>query len=128
YLKSKFAGEQLYTWMQEQLSEVYFQAYKIAYELSRAAEQAYRYERGEPDARFVRFGYWDSRRKGLVAGEKMLLDLRRMEAAYLQKNRREYELTKEISLGKRFAVNLLQLLATGRTTVTLPESLFDLDH
>ena len=128
YLRDKFTNDELYDWMASELSAVYFQSYKLAYDMARRAEKAYQFERGERDASFVSFGYWDSRRKGLCAGEKLALDLRRMEAAYLEKNRREYEITKHVSLAEQFPLNLLELRATGSTEISLPESLFDLDY
>jgi hypothetical protein len=74
------------------------------------------------------FGYWDSLRKGLLAGERLQLDLRRLEVAYIDQNRRDYELTKHISLAllDPFALHLLR--TTGKCIVTLPEWLFDRDH
>jgi len=49
------------------------------------------------DLRIIKFGYWDGGRKGLLAGEQLGLDLRRLELAYLEHNRREHEMTKHVS-------------------------------
>jgi hypothetical protein len=51
-----------------------------------------------------------------------------MEASYLSKNRREYEITKHISLAEQFPLKLLLLRATGSVQFKLLESLFDLDY
>ncbi len=75
----------------------------------------------------IKFGYWDAGRKGLLAGEALTLDLRRLELAYLEQNRREYELTKHVSLARLDPLALLKLKATGACEVTVPEWLFDLD-
>jgi hypothetical protein len=128
YLREKFTNEELYDWMAGEVSTVYFQAYKLAYDLGRRAEKAYQMERAELQASFVSFGYWDGRKKGLVAGEKLLHDLRRMEAAYLEKNRREYEVTRAISLAEHFPEALVRLRATGSATISIDESLFDRDY
>jgi len=51
--------------------------------------------RPELDAQdFVKFNYWDSGRKGLLSGDTLYLDLKRMEMAYLENNTRELELTR----------------------------------
>jgi len=50
-----------------------------------------------------------------------------MEMAYHENNKREYELTKHISLLQLSPLALLQLRTTGRCTVALPEELFDID-
>lgn len=128
FLKGKFTAEALYDWHVEQLSDLYYQAYKLAYELCRSVEKAYRYERGEPTARFVSFGSWDGRRKGLLAGEKLQLDLRRMQSAFLEENRREYEITKSISLAEHFPDALVMLRNGGKATIALDEALFDRDY
>jgi hypothetical protein len=62
------------------------------------AKRAYRFELGEDTTSFVQFGYWDSLRKGLSAGERLSQDLKRMEAAYLDRNQHKFEITKHVSL------------------------------
>ncbi len=126
-LHDKFTNRELYDWMVSQISGIYFQNYQLTYDLAKRAERAYRYELGLPDSNFIQFGYWDSLRKGLLAGERLSHDLKRMEAAYLDLNRREYELTKQISLLLIDPVALLRLKETGECFVDLPETLFDLD-
>ena len=51
-----------------------------------------------------------------------------MEAAYLDQNKREYELTRHVSLRQLDPLALLTLKATGVCEVTLPEWLYDLDN
>ena len=80
YLRDKYTNEQLYGWMLGQLSGVYFQAYKVAFDAAQQAERAFRFERGDASSSFIEFSYWDSLKKGLFAGERLLLDLRRMES------------------------------------------------
>ena len=47
YLRDKYTNEQLYGWMLGQLSGVYFQAYKVAFDAAQQAERAFRFERGD---------------------------------------------------------------------------------
>jgi len=127
FLHDKFTNRELYDWMVSQISGIYFQSYQLTYDLAKRAERAYRFELGLADSNFIQFGYWDSLRKGLLAGERLSYDLKRMEAAYLDLNRREYELTRQISLLLTDPVALLRLKETGECFVDLPEALFDLD-
>jgi hypothetical protein len=127
FMRSKFTNTELYTWMTGQLSTVYFQSYQLAYDLSKRAEQAYRYELAT-DSNFIRFGYWDTMKKGLLGGEKLLLDIKRMEVSYINKCKREYELMKHISLASVAPEALMQLRNTGKCDVTIPEVLFDMDY
>src|SRR5262249_38869882 len=94
HLRTKYTDEELYGWMQGQLAGLYFQTYKLAFDLAKKAERAFRHELGLQDSSFVQFGYWDNLKSGLLAGERLQTDLRRMEAAYLDRNRRELEITK----------------------------------
>ncbi|MEZ0109731.1 hypothetical protein ABH920_003745 [Catenulispora sp. EB89] len=127
FLYTKYTTQELYDWMAGQLSTTYFQAYQLAYDVAKRAEQAYRRELGLDDSAFIQFGYWDSLRSGLLAGELLSTDLARMEASYLELNAREFELTKRVSLAQLDPNALLRLKETGTCFVTLPEALFDLD-
>ncbi|HSW59252.1 MAG TPA: hypothetical protein VLJ60_00555 [bacterium] len=88
----KFTNEQLYDWMVSQLSSVYFISYDMAYRLAKKAELAYKYELGM-DANVVSFGYWNSLHRGLLAGELLSTDIRKLELKYMDNNARRYEIT-----------------------------------
>lgn len=127
-MRTKYTNAELYDWMVSQVSSLYFQAYQLAYDVAKRAERAFRYELGVPDSSYIRFGYWDSLKKGLLAGEKLSVDLMKLEAGYIDRNRRELELVKHVSLAEVAPVAFLQLKETGSCTVDLPELLFDLDY
>jgi hypothetical protein len=128
FMRSKFTNRELYDWMVGQISGIYFQSYQLAYDVAKRAERAYRYELGLRESSFIQFGYWDSLKKGLLAGERLSYDLKRMEVAYFDQNRREYEIAKHISLLSIDPVSLVKLKQTGECFVTLPEPLFDIDY
>jgi peptidoglycan hydrolase-like protein with peptidoglycan-binding domain len=128
FMRDKYTNQELYSWMVGQLSTVYFQMYQLAYDVAKRSERAYRFELGLTNSNFVQFGYWDSLKKGLMAGEKLHHDLKRMEVTYLEQNRREYEITKHVSISRLNPMALLELRETGECFVTLPEALFDLDY
>jgi hypothetical protein len=130
FLKEKFTNQDLYTWMQGEISKIYYECYKFAFDIAKKAEQTMKHElmRKElDDMTFIKFNYWDSGRKGLLSGEALYLDLKRMEMAYHDHNKREYEMTKHVSLQQLNPNALLQLKATGSCEITIPEWLFDLD-
>jgi hypothetical protein len=116
----------LYTWMRREVRALYNANLSLACAVARKAERALQYELGDPQQSFVQFGYAGGK-EGLLAGEKLLLDIRRMEDAYHELNQREYELTRHVSLRQLDPVALLTLRATGACEVSMPESLFDLD-
>lgn len=126
--EERFTGVDLYSWMITHLSTLYFQSYQMAYDLAKRAERCYRHEMGVSTSNYISFGYWDSLKKGLLAGERLQKDLRRLELAYNDKNKREYELVKNISLLQLNPMALQQLILTGNCEFTTPEVWFDLDH
>jgi hypothetical protein len=128
FLRGKFTNQDLYQWMIGQVSGLYFQSYQLAYDLAKRAETCFQFELGLPQSSYVNFGYWDSLKKGLLAGEKLQYDLRRLEAAYLEENRREFEIAKHVSLALLDPFALVKLRETGRCLFDLPEEIFDLDY
>lgn len=128
FMRSKYTNQELYQWQVGQISGVYFQSYKLAYDLAKRAERCFRFELGVQDSSYIQFGYWDSLKKGILSGEKLQYDLRRLETAYLEQNRREFELTKHISMVLLDPLALVKLRETGRCFINLPEEIFDLDY
>jgi hypothetical protein len=129
-LRTKFTNEDLYAWSQGEISRLYYEYYRFAYDTAKRAERAMKLElmRPELDAQdFVQFNYWDGGRKGLLTGEALYLDVKRMETAYHESNTRELELTKNVSLRQLDPLALLTLKTTGTCTVTIAEWLYDLD-
>lgn len=115
-----------HAWMKRETKALHAKAFQLAFEVAKKAERALQNEIGDPDLSFVQYNYLDGT-QGLLAGEKLLFDLRRMDASYRELNQREYELTKHVSLLQVNPRALIELRATGTCTFTLPEELFDLD-
>jgi len=122
----KRTNKALYTWMKREVKGLYSQCFQFAFDVARKAERALQHELGKPDLHYLQFGYLAGK-EGLLAGEKLYLDVKRMEMAYIDLNRREYELTRHVSLTQVDPLALIELRATGRCTVRLPEALFDMD-
>ena len=100
FLTGKFTNRDLYDWIASRVSSLYFQGYQLALDTARQAEACYQQELAVDDT-FITLGGWDGLRRGLLAGETLHSDLRRMEAAYLRNSAREIELTKTVSLALR---------------------------
>jgi hypothetical protein len=130
FLRDKFTNKELFRWMASQISQVYFRSYQLALDQARRAELAYRHELGLSGeySPVIQTGYWDNLRKGLVAGDRLYHDLKRLEAAYLDQNKREYEITKHVSLAMLDPVALMRLKLTSECSIELPEALFDIDY
>lgn len=124
YMTSKYTNKDLYNWMINSLSTLYFKSYKLAYDVAKKAQNSYKFELGK-EASFIQFGYWDSLKKGLLAGESLYQDIKSMEVSYLDENKREYELTKEIDLDENALNNLI---TTGTCSIDINELDFDKDY
>ena len=102
-LSEKFTNNDLYIWLEKELGKVFSQYVNLLIDVAKMAERAYHFEiDGTTDtvSEFIGNNYWDSFYKGLLAPERILLDLRRMEKAYLEKDRHEMEITRPIRLSE----------------------------
>jgi hypothetical protein len=129
FLQTKFTSAVFYDWMQSDLSGLYYQYYRFACDTARQAEQTMKQELMRPEldgTQFIQFNYWDSGHQGLLSGEALYLDIKRMELAYYDNNKRELELTRHVSLRQLDPLALLALRITGSCTITVPEWLFDM--
>ncbi len=128
FMKTKYSNQELYQWMKGETFTIYKQCYQLAYEMAKKAEKAYRLELGESNTTFIKYGFWDSTKEGLMAGDKLHLALRQLESSYINNNKREMELTKHISLKMLNPEALIRLREVGSCEITIPEVMFDLDH
>ncbi len=127
FMHTKFTNNDLYQWMVGQISSVYYGAYQVAFDFAKKAERCYQFELGRTDT-FIQYGYWDSTKKGLQSADQLFSDLKRMETSYIDNNKREYELTKNVSLAILDPLALVALRATGTCNFAIPEALFDMDY
>ena len=132
FIKNKFTNEELYQWMIGRLSTLYFQTYRMALDMALSAQAAYQNELAVND-RFIEFNYWDSLRKGLLAGESLMLSLNQMEKSYIETNARSLEIEKTISLLHLNPEKFMEFkwgingAEQGKLTFELTEAMFDFD-
>ncbi|MDK1377243.1 MULTISPECIES: neuraminidase-like domain-containing protein [unclassified Sinorhizobium] len=129
----KFSNQELYNWMIGEISASYYQAWQMAHRFALRVERAFHFELGPKGDGFTANSYvrpdsWNGIRNGLLAGERLMLDLKRMEVDYLERNCREFEITKHISLVRLDPDAFLDLKRSGRCSVELPDWLFDMDY
>ncbi len=122
----KITTDALYAWMRREVKGLYGDCFKLAFDVAKKAERALQHELGDANTTYLRGGYLAGT-EGLMAGESLYLDIKRMETAFNDRNQREYELTKSISLKQVDPRALLELRNTGRCTLVLPEEAYDID-
>ena len=127
FLKQKYTKADLYDYMLGQVKTLHTQACMLLVELAKKANLVYNYELGTND-QFIDAGGWDGDHGWLLVAERVLFDLRRMEASYVESNVREMELSKQVSLALTQPLALVRLRETGTCDIELPEELFDRDY
>ena len=130
FLISKFTNTELYDWMVTQLGGLYKVAYNMAFDLAKRSEAAMLFELADTSnsVPFITYTYGTSLQTGLIAAKTLQSSIQAMQSSYIQRNVREYELTKNISLLELDPFALLSLRSNGSCTVSIPEDVFDLDH
>lgn len=128
HFRTKYTNAELYGWMHGQITGLYFQSFQLAQQLAKRAERCFRFERGLTASNYIKSGGWDDLHQGLLAGEALQLQLRQLERAHQEQNRRELEVTKHVSLRQHAPLALIRLKETGRCEIELPELLYDMDY
>jgi hypothetical protein len=127
FYKDKFTSLSLYNYLATTLTRLHREAYNTAERLARVAQRAYAFERDD-DTPFIAAGNWETGKNGLLAGEKLTLQLQQLEAAYLATNTRQLEMSQSFSLAVLDPRALLTFRETGCCDFAIPEILFDLAY
>lgn len=122
----KFTSQGLYTWLSQQLLRLHRDAYTNALSLAKLAEQAWRFERNDDSSPGLAPSYWEPGRAGLLAGDRLLLDLQQLERRFIETNYRTHEIDQSFSVSQIAPAALLALKETGSCEVEISEFYFDL--
>ena len=134
-LSEKFTNSELYGWLEKELGKVFRSYVALLLDVAKMAERVYHFEiegKTNTDYNFINQDYWDNFRKGLLAPERILLDLRQMEKAYLENDVHKIEITRPISLknlktsdNEECALDILR--SSGICTFKIGMDLFNAD-
>ncbi|WP_248749315.1 neuraminidase-like domain-containing protein [Pseudomonas sp. MWU15-20650] len=148
-LAKRFTRAQLYDWLNVQLSKFYYQVYELSLSLCRTAQACWQYEVADYATTFIQPGAWNNNYRGYLAGEALKLSLLKMNTAYLNRNVRDLEIVKTLSLRHRmvdckvttpptgtqssstqntWAEHKQQLVDNGTLCFKLSEALFEEDY
>jgi len=127
FYKNKFSRLGLYNYLATTLTRLHHTAYHVAEELALMTQRAYQFERDD-NTIFIAPDNWQADHAGLLAGERLTLQLQQLDNAYLAKNTRQLDVTQSFSLALVDPNALLTLRETGSCEFTLPEVLFDLAY
>ncbi|KAJ2899081.1 hypothetical protein MKZ38_003437 [Zalerion maritima] len=128
FLRSKYTNSELYSWIFGQTKSLFYKSYTEAHDVARKVEKVFKFERPQVAATtYVKSGYWNTARDGLLAGEHLFGALKQIEAAYISNKGHDFEITKNVSLRHIDPFKLLALRETGSCGFSVPEILFDMD-
>jgi hypothetical protein len=127
FFRDKFSNSERYRLLSVDLRRLYRSAFNDALSMARLAEQAFRAERPDDDT-MLGGDYWDAGSGGLLAGERLLIDLQALERRYIERNHRLLEVGQSFSLAQLAPAALEQLQLTGECSFDVPEWFFDLSY
>ena len=128
FFGDKFSSLGLYTWLAATLQRLYREVYNGAYAMATLAERAFKFERGDVGTVLIGRDSWDASRAGLLAGERLLLDVQSLERRFIETNYRAFEVTQAFALSQIDPTALFRLRETGGCTFAVPEVFFDLAY
>lgn len=126
FYKDKFTNSGLFNWLASELNTLHRTVYNMAHDLANQAQKAYNFERDGQIMTFINAGHWDSQKAGLLAGERLHLQLRQMEKEFIETNQRKQEIDQTFSLTQISPKALLDLKRTGECDFNVTELFFDL--
>jgi len=127
FLKTKFTSLGLYNYLATTLTGLHRDGYHVAQGLAQRAQRAYAFERDD-NTQFIANNNWEPGKAGLLAGQKLSLQLEQLEAAYVQNNTRQLEVSQSLSLMRLDPRALLNLKESGTCEFSVPELLLDLAY
>jgi len=128
YLASKFSSEDFFMTMAGQLTALQKQAWTAALDKLNEARAAFAFDFSPFDVPPMPAHLWDLAPKGLLSGEALVLACQQLESAYMARDRRRLELTRNFSLKQVNPFALMRLRETGQCSFELPKALYDLDN
>lgn len=123
----KVSTKALYTWNKREVRALYTKSYKLAFDVATRAQETLKHELGDPSIDILQRAGHMAGKEGLLAGEKLVFDLKRLDDHYLRNNKREPEVVRHVSLAQLNPLALLTLRTTGACDFEVPEEWYDLE-
>jgi hypothetical protein len=140
FLSTRLDDVELFEWMIDVLVRNYRTVMQLSTSVARLAQRALEFERQEP-IQIILTDYWtitstsalaanlseEQGSFGLLASERLLTDLTKLDAFKLQTEARRLQMTKTVSLAQMLPVELALLRRDGRVTFNTLLDWFDRD-
>src|SRR4029077_1465360 len=93
FLRDRFTNFGRFTWLSAELQKLHRMAFNAALSIARLAEQACQFEHpDEAEQPALTGDYWDAGNAGLLAGDRLMLDLHNLERRYIETHYRTLEI------------------------------------
>ena len=127
FYKNKFTNLGLYSYLSTSMFRLYREAYNLAFDMSKKTEKAYQFEVEDTDdtTEFIAQNNWQFDRAGLLAGERLILQLQSLENAFVENNGRQNEITQSFSLALLDPRALTDFKENAECEFKIPEIMFD---
>ena len=128
FCRSRFLSAEKFQATADELYPDLCDLYQVAYSVARSAQSCCSFQFGLTDLNIIKFVGWNQPRKGMLAGEHLLLALKQLEKVYIDASAREFEIRRDVSLLELDPVAFIDLKQTGQCEFEIPESYFDADY
>jgi hypothetical protein len=132
FYTTKFSNYKHYTFQVQQLQKLYRMAFNLANDFAVQAQKAFEFERFGVTPitnNFILSDNWTSDKNGLLAGERLMLQLLQLEKEFIDTDKRKMEITQHFSMQQIDPEKLYQLKTDGEcTNFSIPEAAFDLTY
>ncbi len=129
FYTTKFSDYDHYTFQVRQLQQLYRMAFNLASDMALQAQKAFEFERYGIDIppSFIKNNNWNNKKLGLLAGERLNLQLMQLEQEFINTDKRKIEITQNFSMLQLAPDKLMELKMNGECSdFVIPEAAFDL--
>lgn len=132
FYTTKFSNLNHYTFQVKQLQQLYRMSFNLAHDLSLEAQKAFIFERfgvENIETGFIKSDNWNNEKLGVLSGERLMLQLMKLESKFIETDIRKLELKQQFSMMQLAPDKLLELKVNGECIdFTIPEAAYDLTN
>jgi hypothetical protein len=132
YYTTKFSDYKHYTFQVRQLQQLFRMAFNLANDMAIKAQQAFDFERHDVEGittGYIRSDNWNNEKLGLLAGERLMIQLMQLEKEFIDTDKRRKEITQHFSMLQLAPDKLLDLKINGECSgFIIPEAAFNLTY
>lgn len=127
-LQKKFTNLGRYNWLATETQRLHQQMFQLSLDILRRAERALLFEHPEIESPLLGSTLSDMSEAKLLAGERLNLEITKLEERYDESDERRQEIQMSVSLRQLDPLALQRLKVEGECEINIPEQIFDLAY